>query len=38
MVEHLVLTRYLRRFLEERNHHVKTVAESGAWERYLSRT
>ncbi len=34
--ERLVLTRYLRRFLEARNREIKTVAESDAWTRFVS--
>jgi ligand-binding SRPBCC domain-containing protein len=34
-VEGLVLTRYLRRFLEARNREIKALAESGAWREFL---
>lgn len=36
LVERLLLTRYLRRFLEERNRQVKAVAESEDWTRYVA--
>lgn len=35
MAEALFLTRYLRRFLAMRNAHLKRVAESEEWRRYL---
>jgi ligand-binding SRPBCC domain-containing protein len=38
LVERLLLTRYLRRFLEERNRQVKAVAESEGWTRYVAAT
>jgi len=31
----LVLTEYLRRFLEARNRAIKTVAESDSWRRFV---
>ena len=34
-VERLVLERYLRTLIERRNRHIKQVAESDAWKRYL---
>lgn len=35
LAEHLFLTRYMRRFLEERNRQLKSIAESGAWQAFL---
>lgn len=35
VVEAVVLTRYLRRFLEARNRELKAVAESDAWREFL---
>ena len=37
LVERLVLSGYLRRFLEERNQIIQSVAESEEWKRYLNR-
>lgn len=36
VVEWLVLSRYMRRFLEERNRQVKAVAESADWARFVN--
>ena len=36
LVERLLLTRYMRRVLEERGRELKTVAESGAWVQFVS--
>lgn len=38
VAEWLFLTRYLRRFLEDRNREIKTVAESDAWREFLPST
>lgn len=38
MAEALFLERYLRRFLAERNHILKQVAESEEWKRFLPRS
>lgn len=35
VAERLVLTWYLRRFLEARNREIKTIAESDAWRRFI---
>lgn len=36
LAEHLFLTRYMRRFLQERNAVLKELAENGDWRLYLS--
>jgi len=36
LAERLVLTRYLRRFLIERNRYLKAVAESDQWKQYVA--
>ncbi len=38
VAEGLILTRYLRRFLEARNREIKVVAESDAWRRFVPAT
>ena len=35
LAEQLFLTRYMRRFLEDRNREVKAVAESDLWSQFL---
>jgi len=35
IAEHLILARYMRNFLRERNAILKRVAESGTWQQYL---
>ena len=35
MAETVVLSEYMLRLLRERNHAIKQIAESGAWQRYL---
>ena len=35
VAERLILTRYLRRFLEARNREIKVVAESDAWRQFV---
>ena len=37
LVDRLLLTRYLERFLLERNRMLKQVAESDEWKRFLKR-
>ena len=36
LAEHLFLTRYMRRFLEQRNRELKGVAESAAWAQFVA--
>jgi ligand-binding SRPBCC domain-containing protein len=36
IADRLVVSRYMRHFLQRRNHHLKTVAESNEWVRFLS--
>jgi len=36
VAERLILTRYLRRFLEARNREIKVVAESDAWRQFVA--
>ena len=36
LADHLFLTRYMRGFLEERNHLLRQTAEGDDWERYLA--
>ena len=35
LVAHLFLTRYMRQFVDARNHEIKAVAESNLWIRFL---
>lgn len=36
LFDELILTAYLKRFLIERNHVIKTISESNKWKKYLS--
>lgn len=38
LAEKLFLTNYLKKFLEERNLHIKRVAEGDEWRKYISMT